>query len=110
MAFELGPLVEAQEAMVRPRHLPRHRELATADQADVGDRVVWGAERLGGDTGGLAAGQARDTVDAGGLEGLIQRRIRQDGGQAAGRYRPLSGLLGCRAIDPPLSGAQPLDE
>ena len=46
-----------------------------------------GATRPGGDEGGLAAGHAGDAVDAGGLDGLGQGHIRQDGGEAARQPR-----------------------
>jgi hypothetical protein len=83
MACELRERIEAEEAMRRQRHLPGHGHLAPTDQADVGDGVVRGATRPAGDTGGLAARQARDAVDAGGLDGPGQGHVRQDGGQPA---------------------------
>jgi hypothetical protein len=72
MTEELRELIEEEEAMMRQRHLAGHGHLAPTDHADVGDGVVRGATRPGGDTGGVPAGHARDTVDAGGLDGLGQ--------------------------------------
>jgi hypothetical protein len=46
MAFELGQLIQKEDTVVRPRYLPRQGQLA-ADQPDVGDGVVGGAERAG---------------------------------------------------------------
>ena len=48
MACACGPLVEAQPAVMRQRHLAGHGHLAAADHADVGDSVVWGATRVQG--------------------------------------------------------------
>jgi hypothetical protein len=87
MALQLRKFVQEQDAVVRPRHLPRPQPLPPADPADNRDRVVWGATRPGGDTGGLAACQAGDAVDAGGVEGFGQAHRRQDGDEAAGQPR-----------------------
>jgi hypothetical protein len=40
VAFELGPCIQKEHAVVRQRHLPGHRHLPAADQADIGDDVV----------------------------------------------------------------------
>jgi hypothetical protein len=57
MAFELGPLVEAQEAVVRPRSLTGQGDLTAADQADISEGVVRRATGPDGDEGGVAASQ-----------------------------------------------------
>jgi hypothetical protein len=67
---------------MRQGYLPRHRQLAAADQADIGDGVVGGAEGAGGDDGGTPAGEAGDAMDTGGLERFRQARRRQEGGEA----------------------------
>jgi len=43
VACALGPLVEEENAVMRPRHLPRHGQLPAAVPAGVGDRVGRGA-------------------------------------------------------------------
>jgi hypothetical protein len=63
---------------MRPRHLARHGDLTATDHTDVGDRVVRGATRPGGDAGTTPAGQAGDAVEAGGLDGLVQGHVRQN--------------------------------
>jgi hypothetical protein len=65
----------------------RQRHLSPADQTDIGDGMVWGATRPGGDLGGRTAGHARDAVETRGLEGLLPRHRRQDGGQVARQPR-----------------------
>jgi hypothetical protein len=45
MSFELGQLVEIENAAVHQGHLYGHGDLATADQADVGNSV--GREGVG---------------------------------------------------------------
>ena len=52
------------------RYFPRHRHLAAADQADIGDGVVGGATGARGDSGGACAGEASAAVEARGLAGL----------------------------------------
>jgi hypothetical protein len=42
MALELGQLIQQREAMVGPRHLPRHGQRAAADHAHIGARMVRG--------------------------------------------------------------------
>src|SRR6266542_5340542 len=65
--LELGELIQEQEAMVRQGHLLQHGQLAAADQADIGDRVVGSPEREHSADGGAPAGQAGDVMDAGDL-------------------------------------------
>jgi hypothetical protein len=86
VAFELGPLVEAQEAVVRQRHLTGHGHLTTADHADVGNGMVRRAKGTRGDDGGVAAGPAGDTVGASGVQDFGQRHGWQDSGEPTGQY------------------------
>jgi hypothetical protein len=67
--------------MVRPRPLARQRHLAPADQPHVGDGVVGGATRPGGDEGGGVSAEAGDAVEAGGAEGVGQGQIGENRGQ-----------------------------
>jgi hypothetical protein len=57
VAFELGQFIQEEHAVVRQRHLPRHRHLAAADQADIGDGGVGRATRAGRDPRRTVAGR-----------------------------------------------------
>jgi hypothetical protein len=48
---------------------------------------MWGATRTGGDRGRAVAGEARDAVDACGLEGFGEGHRRQDGDQPPSQHR-----------------------
>jgi hypothetical protein len=82
VAFELGPLVEAQEAVVRQRHLTGHGHLTTADHADVSNGMEWGAKGTGRGEGSAITGEAGDARDAGGLPRCRQAQRWQEGGGA----------------------------
>src|SRR5262245_29600920 len=83
MAAELWPCIQAEDAVVRQRHLARQRPLAPADPPDVRDGVMRGATRAGRHPGGAVTGAAGDAVDAHGLEGVGQGHRRPQGGRAA---------------------------
>jgi hypothetical protein len=51
MAPELRQFIQEEHAVVRQRHLARHRDLAAIDQAYIGDRVMRGATAPVGDRG-----------------------------------------------------------
>jgi hypothetical protein len=78
MAPELGEFIEAEDAVVGQRPCARHRHLAAADQPPIGNGVVGGAERPGGDDGGAPPAAAGDAGEARGLEGLGQDQRRYD--------------------------------
>jgi hypothetical protein len=80
-----GRLVEAQEAMVRPRSLPRHLRLAAADQPHLGNGVIGGATRPGGDEGGASVSEPGNVIDARGVDGFGQGHSGQDGREADGQ-------------------------
>jgi hypothetical protein len=82
MAPALGQLIQEQDTVVRQRHLPRHGQLAAADQTHLGDGVVGGPEGARGDEGGASTGQASDARDAGGLPRVRPARRRQEEGEA----------------------------
>ena len=63
MAAALGPCIQAEPAMMHQRHLARHRHVAPPDQSHIGDRVMGGATRAGGDQRRAVAGEAGDAVD-----------------------------------------------
>jgi hypothetical protein len=107
MPCAFGQLVEEEDAMVRQRHLPGHGDLAAANQADVGDGVVWGAERPGGDTGGRA-GRAVGRGPRSRHRSPV-RRVRRSGGTRCSRY-PSSRLPFCPnpCLLPRRSACQPL--
>jgi hypothetical protein len=52
VAAALGECIQAAHAVVRQRHLARHRHVAPADQPGVRDRMVRGAKGAGHDEGG----------------------------------------------------------
>jgi hypothetical protein len=87
MPLELGGLIEAADTVVGQRHLTRHGDLAPTDQPHIGNGMVGGATRPGGDDGGAPPGEAGDAVDAGGVEGLGQGHVGEDRRQAAGQPR-----------------------
>ena len=86
MALELGQPIQEQDAMMRQRDLPRHGQLAAADQAHIGDGVAGSAERAGGDDSGAPDGTAGDALDAQGIEGFGRGHRRQDGGEATRQH------------------------
>ena len=67
--------------MVRQRHLPRQGHLAPTDQPDIRDRLMRGAIRAGRDHRRAGAREARDAVDARGLDRLGEGHQRQHGGE-----------------------------
>jgi hypothetical protein len=87
MAAELRELIQEEHAVVRPRHLARHRHVAPADQLRIRDGVVGRAKRAGRDQRRAVASEARDAVDACGLNGLGEGHRRQDGGEPPCQHR-----------------------
>jgi hypothetical protein len=87
MPSEFGEFVEAEDAMMGQRHLARHGHLAAADQSHIGNGLVGGATRPGGDEGGAPPGAAGDAREAGGFEGLSQGHAGENGGEAARQPR-----------------------
>jgi hypothetical protein len=87
MASGLRPFIQKAHAVVRPRHVARHRHLAAADQPQLREGVMGGAKGARGDQGGAGAGEAGDAVDAGGFDGFGQRHGRQDGGEPVRQHR-----------------------
>jgi hypothetical protein len=47
MVYALRPFIEEEDAMVRQRHLARHRNLAAADQTDIGNGCDAAPDRAG---------------------------------------------------------------
>src|SRR5215510_56304 len=86
MAATLRQFVQADDAVVRQRHLARHRHLAPADPPDVRDGVMRGAEQAGGDQCRAVAREAGDAMDARRLDGFGQGHRRQDGGESPGQH------------------------
>ena len=84
LATAFGAFIQAAQVVGRPRHLPRRRHLAAADQAYIRDGVMGGATRAGGDQRRAVAREASDSVDACGLNGFGDDHRRQDGGEATG--------------------------
>jgi hypothetical protein len=82
-----GRAIQKAHAPMVPRQLARHRHLAAADQPRIGNGLVGGATRPGGDDGAADASAAGDAVDAGGVEGLGQGHVGEDRRQAPGQHR-----------------------
>jgi hypothetical protein len=57
------------------------------DQPDIGDGMMGGATRAGGNPRPAVAGAAGDAVEARGLKDLGQGHRRQDGGESPGQHR-----------------------
>ena len=74
---------------------PGPRDGAAADESGVADGVVRCAEGPDGAERLAPAEQAGDAVDLGGLERLVERHGRQDGGEPAGQH----GLARARRAD-----------
>jgi hypothetical protein len=87
VAVELRQFIQQEHAMVRQRHLARHRDLTAADRAHSRDGVMGGTKRAGGDEGGAGLTSARDAVNARGLNGFGQGHRRQEGGEPPGQPR-----------------------
>jgi hypothetical protein len=60
VAAELGQFIQEEHAKVRQRPLPRHRPLAAADHAHIGDGVMGGPEGARRDDDGAPAGEPGD--------------------------------------------------
>src|SRR5262245_587754 len=70
MAAALGPFIQEEHAIVRQRHLNRHRHGAPTDQTRIRDRMVGGTQRARRDQRYAVAGEAGNTMDACGLDGF----------------------------------------
>jgi hypothetical protein len=98
VACALGPFIQQEHAVVRPRPVPRHRHLAAAAQPHIRDGVMGGATGARGDRGGAGAGTAGDARGAGGVEGFSEGHLRQDGGEPPRQHR-LARLMGAERQD-----------
>src|SRR5215813_8643821 len=87
MPATLRQLIQAEDAVVRQRHLARHRHVGSADQPHIRDRMMESAKRTGRHQGGAVAREAGDAMDACGLKGFGQGHRRQDSGEPAGQHR-----------------------
>jgi hypothetical protein len=70
VASELRQLIQEAHAVVRQRHLPRHRHVAPADPPRVREGLVGRATRAGRDQGRAVAGEAGDARELGGVDGF----------------------------------------
>jgi hypothetical protein len=57
MAPALGPFIQEAHTVVSQKHPARQRHLPPTDQPDIGEGVVRGPKRAGGDDGGAIAGE-----------------------------------------------------
>jgi hypothetical protein len=95
MAAALRPCIQAEDAVVRPRHLARPGEVPTADQPHTRDRLRRRATRAGRDQRRAGAGAAGDAVEARGLEGLgHQKTCHQARRGINDRYRRVASVKG----------------
>jgi len=72
----LRKFIQEKDAVVAQGDLARFRGVAAADEADVGDGVVRGAEGTTGDEGVLALQKPHDAVHLGGLDRLLEQHGR----------------------------------
>ena len=70
MAAELRQFIDKKHAVVSPRHVARHRHVATTDQPRIRDGMMRRAKRSGRDQRRAVAGEANDAVDTRGLNGF----------------------------------------
>jgi hypothetical protein len=84
--FEFGKLIQKEHPVMGQGDLARFRSVAAANQSDVGDGVVRGAEGTAGDESMLALQESHDAVDFGGLDRFLEQHGRQDGGYAARQH------------------------
>lgn len=83
---KLRDLVEKQDSVVGEANLSRPRLLATSDERDVAERVMWCAKRpYEGVTWKRRA--ARKTVDRDDVERFVSRKRRQDARQPSREHR-----------------------
>jgi hypothetical protein len=87
MPSELGEFIEEKDAMMGERSLARQGHLTAANQPHIGNGLVGGATRPGGDDGGAPPGAAGDEMDAGGVDGFGQGQIGEDRRQTSGQHR-----------------------
>jgi hypothetical protein len=101
MPPELGEFIEEEDAVVGPRHLARHGYLTPTDQPHIGNGLVGGATRPGGDARDAFTGAAGDARDARGFDGFGQAHRWQEGG------KPLSQLRWARPKGPSMGDDGP---
>ncbi len=89
---ELRAFIQEEDAVVHPRHFARQRHVAPTDQPHSRDRVMRGATRAGRDQRRAGAREARDAVEARGLDGCGQaHRRRMVGSRRASLEVPTPG-------------------
>jgi hypothetical protein len=100
-SIELRQLVQEEDALVGQAGLPRLRARPAAHDRSRGRGVVRSAKRRALDEGTPGRQEARHRVDAGHLEGFLQRQGRQDPWKASGQHRlPGSGGPGEQKVVP----------
>jgi hypothetical protein len=78
---------QAAPVAINPRHVSQPRHLAPTDQPFTRDCIVGGAIRVRRDDRRAVAGEASDAVHAGGIEGIGEGHLWQDGGEPARPHR-----------------------
>ncbi len=86
-AVELRELVQEEDAPMRERRFAGTRTGASADDRSRRRRVVGGAERRPVDERPSSGQQAGDRVNAGHLERLLDRKLREDARKPASEHR-----------------------
>ena len=76
-----------EATVVGQRELTHHGHLTPTDQPHIGNGLVGGATRPGGDDGGAPPGAAGAARDAGGCNGCGQGHLGEDRRQASGQPR-----------------------
>ena len=94
-ASEFRQLIEEKHTMVSQTHLARRGIGRSAEQTDIGNRVVRRAERANGDKIEFAGEQTANAMDLGCLDGLLQCQRRHDGRNPFGQHA-LPGARGTK--------------
>src|ERR1019366_3625724 len=85
-ATKLGELVEKEDSVVREAHFAGPRAIASADEADLADRVVRSAKGPRPREPAARREEPGDAVNGGHFKRLVRRQQREERGQAPGQH------------------------
>ena len=86
-SFELGQLIEKEDAVVREAYFTWIWECAAAEQPNVADGVMRRAEWSRGNEGSFAVEQTGDAMNLRRLNRFLERKRRNDGRDAFRKHR-----------------------
>jgi len=93
--FEFGEFIQEEDPVVGQAHLTWPGDRPSPDESGVRDGVMGGAERAFRDEGLIWVKEPGHTVDGGRLQGLLECKGREDGGNASCEH----GLSRARGAD-----------